>query len=434
MNTPIYDFVKGYKNKHTHRLHMPGHKGNSLLGFEEYDITEINGADSLYEADGIIKQSEENASTIFGCNTFYSTEGSSQCIRAMLFLLKQSGAKKILAGRNAHKTFITAAALLDFNVIWLYGNSSYLSCNIDKEELESQIIKEQPDAVYITSPDYLGNISDIKAISQICKRYNVKLVVDGAHGAYLKFLPNTLHPMDMGADMCCASAHKTLPCLTGGAYLHIKDEKLSNQAKNASSLFGSTSPSYLILCSLDRVNKYVTDGYKQKLSDFILKAEHFKKTLRAAGYTLYEDEPMKITLCTKAYGYTGIDFAQILRNKNIECEFADPDFTVLMLSIDTDLEYLGQVLLSVPKKGEIISFPPRFTKPEKVLSIREAIMSDSEEIDIENAEGRILSQLNVGCPPAVPIAVCGERIDSDIIKCFKYYGIKTCQVVKLLDM
>ena len=142
MNTPICDFVKNYIWQNKLRLHMPGHKGCGLLGFEELDITEIPGADSLYQADGIINQSEENASFLFGSNTFYSTEGSSHCIRAMLYLAlqKSNGNRLIAAGRNAHKTFLTAAALLDFEIDWLMGeNGNYLSSNITPEYLENYL-------------------------------------------------------------------------------------------------------------------------------------------------------------------------------------------------------------------------------------------------------------------------------------------------------
>ena len=167
MTTPICDFVREYKEKQSLRLHMPGHKGVNLLGFEHLDITEIDGADSLYEADGIIAESEANASQLFGCDTFYSAEGSSQCIRAMLYLACIGADKKplIMAGRNAHKTFLSAAALIDFDIQWLYGDKqdSYLSCSISAEYLEKtlQNSERKPAAVYITSPDYLGNTADI---------------------------------------------------------------------------------------------------------------------------------------------------------------------------------------------------------------------------------------------------------------------------------
>ena len=111
MDTPICDFVRGYARSGALRLHMPGHKGEGPLGMEALDITEIPGADSLYEADGVIAQSEKNASALFGAPTLYSTEGSSLCIRAMLALVQRHAAAQgrrpmIAAGRNAHKTFL----------------------------------------------------------------------------------------------------------------------------------------------------------------------------------------------------------------------------------------------------------------------------------------------------------------------------------------
>lgn len=429
MNTPIFDFIKSYKESQTQRLHMPGHKGKSILGFEQYDITEIKGADSLYEADGIIKQSEDNASCLFGCPTFYSTEGSSLAIRAMLFLAKKQGVKKILAGRNSHKTFINTCALLDLEVSWLYS-ASYLTLEIDCARLEETVRSEKPDALFITSPDYLGTVADIKAISKICKKYNVLLLVDCAHGAYLKFLPESTYPTDLGADMCCASAHKTLPCLTGGAYLNIKDVNVSKEAKSALSVFGSTSPSYLILASLDKVNEYIYNGYKEKLNDFIGKTEHLKKVLRGAGYTLFGDEALKITICTKSYGYTGEEFGNLLREKGIEPEFCDPDFTVLMLSIDSNLEKIKEALLSVKPIAPITVFPPILKKCEKALSFKDAIFSESEEIDVKKSIGRVLSEISVGCPPAVPIIMCGETINENTVNCFNYYGITKCSVIK----
>ncbi len=429
MNTPIFDFVNNYANSNIERLHMPAHKGKKLLGFEGFDITEIKGADSLYEASGIIKASEENASLLFGCPTFYSTEGSSLCIRAMLYLAKKKGVKRILAGRNAHKTFINTCALLDLDVEWLYSES-YLSLDMDLISLEKSFINDKPDALFITSPDYLGTVSDIKSISQLCKKYSVLLLVDCAHGAYLKFLPESLYPTDLGADMCCSSAHKTLPCLTGGAYLHVKHTDLAKDAKDALALFGSTSPSYLTLSSLDKVNEYIFNGYKQKLKDYIEKVENLKKKLRANGFTPFEDEALKITICAKAYGYTGEELGDILRKNSIEPEFCDNDFTVLMLSIDSNLKKIKTALLSIKPKTPITVFPPVLKKCEKVLSFKEALFSQAEEIDVLDSLGRVISSVTVGCPPAVPVIVCGEKINENTIKCFEYYKIRKCKVVK----
>ena len=291
MTTPICDFARRYAERHALRLHMPGHKGCGFLGVEQWDITEIDGADSLYEAEGIIRESEDNASALFGVPTFYSTEGSSQCIRAMLYLAalhakKQGKRPRILAGRNAHKTFLSAVALLDVEVEWLLPREgeSYLSCKVSAEDVAARLsaMGEKPTAVYLTSPDYLGNVADIAAIAEVCHRYGVLLVVDNAHGAYLKFLQPSRHPMDLGADMCCDSAHKTFPVLTGGAYLHAVEE-FAPQCKNALQLFGSTSPSYLIMESLDGANAYLANGYREKLAAFAEKVQGLKERLAALG-------------------------------------------------------------------------------------------------------------------------------------------------------
>ncbi len=445
MKTPICDFVKQYAESKTARMHMPGHKGKAFLGFEALDITEIKGADSLYEADGIIAESERNASALFGCKTFYSAEGSSLAIRAMLYLCElyaKSKNKKTLiyAGRNAHKSFINTIALLDVDIEWLDNgkDSSYLSFNIDCEALESKIknSEQEPTAIYITSPDYLGNTADISAISKICKKYGILLLVDNAHGAYLKFLPDSIHPIDLGADMCCDSAHKTLPVLTGGAYLHISNNApalLAESAKQALSLFGSTSPSYLILQSLDKANEYIAEDYKTRLLHNYDAIRNVKYTLTENGYSLIGDEPMKITVETKKYGYTGTEFADILRKYNIECEFADHDYVVFMLSAETsesEINTLERVLLSIEKRKMITTLPPKMILPKRVMSVREATMSPYEEIDAKDAFGRILAFSEVGCPPAVPIVVSGEIIDKDAISCFEYYGIERCRVVK----
>ncbi len=443
MQTPICDFVKKYAKSNALRMHMPGHKGKQLLGMELYDITEIDGADSLYEASGIIMESERNAGTLFDAHTFYSAEGSSLSIRAMLYLAvldaKKKGKKPLIAaGRNAHKVFVNTAALLDFEVVWLHAASeSYLSCNLSAEELEQQLFsqKEKPTAVYITSPDYLGNMADIGAIAKVCHKHDILLLVDNAHGAYLKFLPESLHPMDLGADICCDSAHKTLPALTGAGYLHLaKDapEFMKEQAKHALALFGSTSPSYLILQSLDRTNAYLSDGYREKLSSFLIQAMQWKKRILAHGYMLTGDEPLKLTIATKAYGYEGKEFADLLKKKDVVCEFADPDFVVLMLTPEVEEAGLRQIenaLYGIEKRTPIKTKPPTPWIPERVMSIRQAMLSPCEAVTGAASFGRTLATANVGCPPAVPILVCGEKIDAKARDAFRYYGIESCFAV-----
>lgn len=446
MKTPICDFVNEYKNSGRLRLHMPGHKGMGFLGIEAGDITEIDGADVLYNAKGIIKESEENAAKLFGAaKTLYSAEGSSLSIRAMLYLAllhgKVSGKKPIIAAaRNAHKVFVTAAALLNFETAWIFpeNGENIISCEITAEYLDAFLsgMGELPCAVYITSPDYLGNIADINGLSAVCKKHGVLLLVDNAHGAYLNFLPENIHPMALGADICCDSAHKTLPVLTGGAYLHISEkapQMLSENAENAMSLFASTSPSYLILQSLDAANAYLENGYREKLAEYIKKVAVLKEKLADAGYGLVGEEKLKITLAPKKYGYAGNEIAEILSKNGIECEFSDHDFTVLMLTPENGtecLEMLEKFLCSLERREEIAEKPPVIAAAKIAMSPREAIFAESVEIEIEKSLGRVLASAAVNCPPAIPIVVCGEVIDEAAICAFKYYGIKNCRVIK----
>ena len=161
ISTPIWDFARDYAERNPARFHMPGHKGKAFLGCEDRDLTEIEGADDLYHPAGIIAESEANASKLFGWPTVYSTEGSSLCIRAMLALAYTAAGRRgrVLAGRNAHKTFLSAAILLDFPIRWLWAGEDYLSCPVTPEQVEQAILEEgeKPFAVYLTSPDYLGN-------------------------------------------------------------------------------------------------------------------------------------------------------------------------------------------------------------------------------------------------------------------------------------
>lgn len=440
MNTPICDFLDKFAADNPIRLHMPGHKGKNFLGFENIDLTEIPGADSLWEAEGIIAESEKNASELFGCNSFYSTEGSSLAIRGMIYLLKQwSENPLIIASRNSHKTFISAISALDLEVQWLYQseNNSYLSCTFDLASLDTMLrdAKGRNCAVYITSPDYLGNIADIKAISEICKRHNALLLVDNAHGAYLKFLSPSLHPIDLGADMCCDSAHKTLPVATGGAYLHISHSApdiFKTRAKEAMAFFGSTSPSYPILASLDRANRYLCDGYGEKLASFTEFIKDVKIKLAHKGYTIIGNDALKIVIQSKDYGYFGFELETILNENGIFCEFAHKDHLVLMVTPEnslSEIEKAAEILLSVERKSAIAQQAPSIHRCEYAISPRAAIFSKSEIVPIEEAEGRIYAEINAACPPAVPLIAAGEIIDSETVKSFEYYGISQCRVV-----
>lgn len=438
MTTPIYDFVKAYAEGKTARFHMPGHKGVSQLGCEAYDITEIRGADVLYSADGIINESENNLTSLYGtAHSFYSTEGSTLAIKAMLTLVceKKRGQRPLIfAGRNAHAAFIRAAAMLDIDVVWLQHNEQehLCECRVSPLDIQYAVAKAHriPDAVYVTSPDYLGNMLNISSLAKTCRRYKTPLIVDNAHGAYLKFLPQDLHPISLGAAMCVDSAHKTLPVLTGGAYLHISGDypKYAERAREALSLFASTSPSYLILSSLDLCNKRLSEGYADKIYAFALMSEGVKNAIRSIGYEVCGSEPLKITLRT-----TGFQLSEHLRGNLIEPEYTDSEHVVLMLTPDNGKDEIDRLIFALDSyEGERMISDPIYSSPyehEQAMTIREATFAQSREILAKNSEGRICAATTVSCPPAVPIVMSGERITKEDIRLFKHYGIEKVSVV-----
>lgn len=438
MNTPVADFVQRYAKAGTARLHMPGHKGRCFLGCEPWDITEIHGADALYEAEGILAESEQNAAALFGSQrTCYSTEGSSQCIRAMLYLaVAASGSHTVVAARNVHRAFVSAAALLDLEIRWLWPEESrsLCGCPISPAQLEETLhsLPEPPAAVYLTSPDYLGGMAEIPALAQVCHQHGTLLLVDNAHGAYLRFLQPSLHPLDLGADLCCDSAHKTLPVLTGGAYLHLSPTapaQLAPLAKSALGLFGSTSPSYLTLASLDLCNRYLAEGYPQRLAEAVERLAELRKRLTAAGWRVEPSDPLRVTVAAPR-GVTGQELAGQLRRQGAECEYADRDFLVLMATPENTPEELAQAAAALGQcPGE--ANPPQLplARGERACSIRQAAFAPRETVDAAHSLGRVCGLPTVGCPPAIPIAVSGERITPEALALFAYYGIEQVEVL-----
>ena len=441
MDTPIADFVRSYAAGRAARLHMPGHKGRGPLGCEAFDITEISGADALYEAGGIIACSEANAASLFGSGrTFYSTEGSSQCIRAMLYLALQhrpAGTPPVIAAaRNVHKAYVYAAALLDFETVWLWPeeDSPLCGCPVSPEGLERTLsaLAAPPAAVYLTSPDYLGGMADIPALAAVCRRHGTLLAVDNAHGAYLHWLGQ--HPLDLGADLCCDSAHKTLPVLTGGAYLHIGKNApaaLRRDGKTALALFGSTSPSYLTLASLDLCNRRLAEGYEEELRRCVRDLDRLRRTLGSKGWQLPQTDPLRLTLAAPE-GLTGLDVADRLRRGGVECEYADPEFTVLMATPDNapeDLDRVAEALGESPAPpGCRPPLPP--ARGERVCSVRQALFAPHRTVTAAASLGRVCGAPTVACPPAIPIAVSGERIGPEALALFTHYGVETVEVLE----
>ena len=299
-------------------------------------------------------------------------------------------------------------------------------------------------------------MQDIAALSKVCDAHGAPLLVDNAHGAYLNFLVGgSKHPMALGAAMCCDSGHKTLPVLTGGAYLHlglkapVQDE---TAVRNALALFGSTSPSYLILQSLDRCNRYLSEGYPLRLYSCCGQLTRLRRVLNeaaaAAGSKLslaVDDparEPLKLTLDAAALGLTGTALAEALRKYAIECEYADPRYVVLMFTPENPAQDYDRLEEAIAAVCAALPGVPECPEPEgdsftvlaaeagPVCSVRAAVFAPQQTIPAAEALGRVCAMPTVSCPPAIPIVVSGERVGPAAIELFARYHVETVAVIR----
>ena len=437
MNTPIRDFVDKYLDTEAIRLHMPGHKG--VGDIQRYDITEIEGADVLYNSATIIRDSERNLEKLYGTSrSVYSTEGSTLGIKAMLTLAHMSGVKKIIAPRNVHKAFVYAVAHLSLDVEWLAPSSDNICLSHwTVDDLNDSLDRDSEGvAVYVTSPDYLGNILDVRAIAKVCKAHRVPLLVDNAHGAYLRFLPKDIHPISLGASMCVDSAHKTLNVLTAGAYLHLAKDASDiwiDNVERAMAMYASTSPSYLVLRSLDIQNAYMDTDYRKDLREIVDQVGALKENLISHGYTLVGDEPLKVCVDSAKYGYTGTHLAKLLRESNIEVEYSDQRYLVMMFSEKNTVDQVhlvAQKFANIPRLEAIYIEELMLPIPKRATSIREALLSPTESIDVKKSENRIYSDALISCPPAIPVLMSGEIVSREAIEVMQKLGISQIKVVK----
>ena len=243
-----------------------------------------------------------------------------------------------------------------------------------------------------------------------------------------------MHPLARGADLCCDSAHKTLGVLTGGAYLHVARGSawdFGSGAREALAVMGSSSPSYLVLQSLDAVNARLADRYRAELAACAQRVEALRERLRCLGVPVAASDPLRVTVAAHEAGYTGFELAELLRAQSAEPEFADPDWLVLMFTPDNparDYERVEAAFAGFSPR------PPRAPLPmseagEACMSPRDALLAARERVSTGRCAGRIMASAAVTCPPAVPIAVMGERITPAQANLMARYGVEYVDVV-----
>lgn len=432
----LNDFLKEYENKNYSHFHMPGHKSNENflknLNFKN-DITEIDGADYLYNSNGIIRDLENEIENLYNSTSFISTQGATLTIQTALSLMPKN--HLLLTCRNNHISFYNACALLNIDPIIIEDASEYIDNSLSPlplSSIENYIKKiDKPFFLFITSPNYYGEIYDVDYLSFICHKNNGKLIVDNAHGAYFKFLKDDIHPITLGADIVCDSLHKTLPTLTSSAVLHIKQGLFEREeVKYKMSLFGSSSPSYLTMSSID----LMVDWLKTKGKYEILKLEREVNKLKSSiKIPILKSEPFKITIDCRALNISAKDVFKSLKMAKIMAEFYDDNFVVLMVSPFNSKEDFKKLKSSL----ENISFSKTQKKPykkpyklKKELKISDATFKEHEKIPIDKAVGKISSKTLYLFPPGVPIILAGEVFNESVICKIKNSGLFYVYVVK----
>ena len=442
--TPLYSALVQHHRLGRSAFHTPGHSGKEisfLAGLLQLDVTELPDTDSLFEAEHVILQAEQHAAQVFGTTrTLFSAGGCTLCIQAMLRLVSADSSKKtIVTDRILHRSAVNAMALLDLNPVWLLPRAdagSGFPGRIHPDDVEA-FLKQYQDAaaVYITSPDYFGVLADIKKISEVCRRYQVPLLVDNAHGSHLFLMPENLHPIHLGADMTACSAHKTLPVLTGGAFLNIVSDTYVHNAKDAMALFGSTSPSYPIMASLDLCMRWAETKGKAAYSQLQKRVLKIKELAVEKGIVIPTGatDPVRITLQTASLGITGEEAAEIFRTYLVEPEYADDGNLVLIATpFHTEQDFLRveKAIQALPNKRPVTLNAVLPPLPNSVMSVRQAVFSPWEEINLEDSIGRIAATTACPCPPGIPVVMPDEMITEEIAMFLKKYRFLTIKVVK----
>lgn len=407
---PIYCALEKYAQNTLRRFHMPGHGGNIKDSFlshaSRYDVTELSETDNLSCPEGVIKEAQELASKKIGCaKTLFSCGGATLCLQAAIFAaLKKRPKGRVFCHRRVHKSVINAFALCDVEPVWITDFDTDLS---------------QCDILVFTWTDYYGNIAPYEKIAPLCEKYGIITVADNAHGAHLAFLNGgKLHPTRHGVDFCVDSLHKTLPVLTGGACLNIKHAQDEEVCRSAMTLFGSTSPNYLIMASIDYALAQTECGELEKTARAIKDIEKKNPEYFVHDSDIGHRDPLRIVLRCEAPR----ELYNILYAKSIKCEFCDACGVVLIPPYGADSEYFEPLCRQLSLYDEGTYRPERrmqYKIPEKKLSVRQALFMPWESALINDADGRVSAREYSLYPPGIPIILPGEVFTKEIICCLK---------------
>lgn len=433
MKLYIYGALKNYKARRPSRFHMPGHKANGrrfpLFKDAALDITELPFADCLESPAGIIAEAEQDIADVLGARaSFLLTDGSTSGIYAMLYIVKKRGGKVVIA-RNSHKSVYNACAAL--------GIEPYVVQNNEKEgillpptaaDIETALKKERDiSAVLITSPDYYGNVADLSAIEKVCRRYNKIFMADGAHGAYLKFDADARESYaGERAHIWVDGSHKTMPTLTQGAILNVNDESLLADAEEGLNLFRTTSPSYLIMASIEYGVKYMEENGAALIDAVRRELSLCKAKLRKAGIPFYaESKTLVLAVDFGALGISPYAAEEELGRRGIYAEMCDGRYLLFYFSPLTPpaqiarLERKLRVVTHMRSLRNTFEQPAGFACGVKKFSYLTANSLALEYVPLEKAAGRIAARNAGVTPPCFPTVIAGEQITEEAAEALK---------------
>ncbi len=425
------------------RFCMPGHKGKKdpSLGFlgdiSRYDYTELYDTDNLYQPEHIIKKMMESLKDSFAADiSIPLAGGGSQGVKAMLYLASLRG-KKMLFDRNIHRSVVEGMILCGIDPIYFEPETVkdfLITDGCSAKRIDEILSKdEEISAVFLTSATYFGVLSDIRAIKKICEKHNALLLCDDCHGSHLAFYEPKQNAQAKGSDFSVCSLHKTMGSLTGGAVLNYSGTLYEEKdLLFACALFGSSSPSYLILSSLDKtVDSFRKEG-KEMLWKLLKQCEEFRRDFQESPVRLLDKTSLKngefddgkIIINFSKSSLSAKEAYDILYyQEKIFCEGVIGDNLLILASVFNEEKdfrrlqtSLKKILENVKTKCSDKKETELFPIPPKAMEPRKAVYAAYEEVDIKNSIGRISQEMKYIYPPGVPFIVPGEIIDEEILR------------------
>ena len=428
----FYDSLARYAQKNPVRFHMPGHKGRRDL-FPELlaltaarDVTELPETGDLFHPQGAVLRAERDAARAFGAAaTLFSAGGATLCVQAVIAFAirraRQTG-RPLLVDRSCHVSAVRALALVcEDDSLWAWFSP-------DDPGAADRIVTVRPSTVFVTSPDYYGRFHG-EGLYGACRAVDCLIAVDHSHGTQLAFIDGgARHAGKLGADLVIDSAHKTLPALTGGAYLQIygaaADER--DQLLEEMRLFGSTSPSFLIAASLDFARAWMESNGQERLTRVRAAIRDARMRLSEAGFFLAsegESDIFRLTISTRGIKIKGTKLYRYLEDNNVVCEFADEENVVCVCTAADEEEMYGALVRCCLKyadshgrryKGQDKTVEARLFAPgkypEKVLGVRDALFGKKKSVPVGQALGEICAEIYAKYPPGCAVLAPGERI------------------------